>query len=626
MIDIAAIVLAGGSTVFQAALSKVTEQFIERYSTQFGKSSNKIGFEPHLHATYERCTKIKTLLSGIEPSEFAKIHSTQRFVINNLPLDHNELTGRFRHDVSHLILTGSGGSGKSMFMRHLWLAMFLVPDGTVPIFVELRHMKDFSTPDVLPYVYHTLTQGRSLITLDQFRDLLQEGAFTLILDGYDEVSLSRREAVQRSILEITERHPRTKIIVSSRPDENFASWTSFRVAKMADLHQNDVVELISRADFEREAKDRLISSIRKSSFFHKHRGFLVNPLLASMMLLAFSKKYDIPDKMHQFYELAFQALYDRHDAYKPGGYEREFRCKIGEGNFRRLLSYLCLASYYEENFSFSRPSLLSYIEKAKSLMAVEHDSADFLHDLVHNVCIIVPEGLDYAFSHRSFQEYFSAYCMAFVTSKNVDKFVQAFARRPNDNVIRLLVDMAPEKFRDLYVVPMAEKYGNKLRVPVTYRKVATFFAESNAQFMIGFHYDKEDKKRRHTIILDRSGEFNDTVNLFYNLGGGNFSQASETGGRSRDAADVAEIYKIMGLSDRSQLVFSASGGKIIVKVIGDSSDSLAEETMALGVKRFRSSRMYEFIEDRLRVASIYAEKALAEGRKTSAAMETVFDF
>ena len=57
--------------------------------------------------------------------------------------------------------------------------------------------------------------------------------------------------------------------------------------------------------------------------------------------------------MHLFYQQAFDALYQRHDSYKPGGYKREFRAKLSEDVFKAVVSYFCLLTYYQEKFSFS---------------------------------------------------------------------------------------------------------------------------------------------------------------------------------------------------------------------------------------------------------------------------------
>ena len=626
MIDLIAIAAGAGGLAFQAGLNKLAENYADRINGHIKPNEITTDLKPHLEATFERCTRIKTLLSGQEPSDFLAIHSTQRFNIKRLNVDHYDLVDRIRSTGQHMIITGSGGTGKSMFMRYLWLSLFIHSDGRIPIFVELRNINSFSTPDIIQYVYHTITQNRSSISQDNFKQALWDGELIVILDGFDEVAYQKREPVQRSIMELSENYPKSKIVISSRPDENFASWTSFHVASVGDLRKEDALELIQKADFEDAAKERLSKAIEKSGFYSKHKSFLVNPLLASMMLLAFSRQYDIPDKMHEFYELAFQALYERHDSYKPGGYKREFKSELGEGDFRRLLSYFCLVSYYDETFSFSRPEILSYIEKAKRIMRANHDASDFLHDLVNAVCLVVPEGTDFAFAHRSFQEYFAAYCMSYVTSNNFDKFLERFARRPNDQVVRLISDMAPEKLRDLYILPKASEFSAKLKKPTSTAAVSDYFVNTNASFIIRL-VDVMNRPARSHIDLDQDGSFNDYIRLVGSLN--NFKAPRRTAGPDkidRDEADVQALAKILGLVEGDIIRISPDGaGSFSFVPLGKTFD-WNDQTLAAAIESFVASRMYEYMASQLKSAAEYTASLVKEGKGSAKAMDEIFDF
>ena len=54
--------------------------------------------------------------------------------------------------------------------------------------------------------------------------------------------------------------------------------------------------------------------------------------------------------------------------------------------------------------------MLEYIgiARQKRVVEVNFDSMDFLIDLTNSVCMLIHDGLEYRFSHRSFQEYFAA--------------------------------------------------------------------------------------------------------------------------------------------------------------------------------------------------------------------------
>src|SRR5258708_8253234 len=71
--------------------------------------------------------------------------------------------------------------------------------------------------------------------------------------------------------------------------------------------------------------------------------------------------------------------------------------------------------------------------------------------------MLVMDGFNYTFSHRSFQEYFGAY---FVWRVKVDEFERALpelARRGiYDNVITMVAEMNREKFEETWALPTLE--------------------------------------------------------------------------------------------------------------------------------------------------------------------------
>ncbi len=76
-----------------------------------------------------------------------------------------------------------------------------------------------------------------------------------------------------------------------------------------------------------------------------------------MMLLTFSSYADMPEKIHVFYDQAFDTLFSRHDATKEA-FKRERNTKYSIDVFKRYLSYLCLITYNENKTDFSETSCL----------------------------------------------------------------------------------------------------------------------------------------------------------------------------------------------------------------------------------------------------------------------------
>jgi predicted NACHT family NTPase len=260
--------------------------------------------------------------------------------------------------IKSLVIEGTGGCGKSMFMRYLYVALCEKPFGRVPLFVELRHLNALVTKDLLTYIYGSIILPGAKLTLQQFEDGLKAGAFSIVLDGFDEIDLDHRKSLEQQILNFRTKFPETILIVSSRPDPDnrFQSWTQFHVCRVQPMTQDQVIELIRNLDYDKATKVKFIKAL-KDGLYKSQKSFLSNPLLCIMMLLTFQQFGHIPDKMHVFYEHALDALFFRHDASKEGTFRRKTYCGIPEDEFRNCLSAFCMITYAKEKFAF-KPSEL----------------------------------------------------------------------------------------------------------------------------------------------------------------------------------------------------------------------------------------------------------------------------
>jgi hypothetical protein len=452
-----------GAKGFAGALGKLAAEHAARTLMPAAADRIRTDIEPHIEATYRRCSTTKTLLNPLHPVEVLKIYASQMFSVRKKELDQYDLVDCLRSDINNSIITGTGGSGKSIFTKYLWLSLFERSDGRIPIYVELRQLNNIDKTDIIPFLIATLSQGKSRISEREFRGKLERGDLFLVFDGFDELVEAKREPVQIDIMNLSTNYPDLKIVVSSRPDNRFASWTSFHVISVLPMRQKDVIELVEKAEFDRVVKRKFIKRMKDDSLYERHNSFMSNPLLASMMLLTYSHNYDVPDKMHLFYDHAFEALYQRHDSHKSGGFKREFKTSISVDVFKRILAYFCLITYTLEKYEFSEPELLQQLANAINIEKADTNAQKFFSDLVNCVCILIPDGINYTFSHRSLQEYFAAYCLAYVTRHNFRKIVGNWSARSGDSAVELLSEMNPDVFREEYIVPIVEDNADLLK-------------------------------------------------------------------------------------------------------------------------------------------------------------------
>ncbi len=464
------------ASIFDLVGAKVRE-FYEDWSATFGE---------HLQVTFDRCSKIKTILHTDEPANLLEQYVSAKLKCRDKIYDDldfiDEIWKRKR-----IIISGTGGGGKTVLMKYLWICFFENPKGKIPLFIELRGLNSVTGGDLKSYIFHTVVSSRAKISQEAFDRGVKAGLFIFMFDGFDEIVETKRSQIERDINEIAQTCPDNIVIVSGRSDERFDGWQLFSNFKVLPLNQEQVVSLIERLDYDRDIKQIFLKKL-KGPLYEQHKSFLSTPLLSIMMLMTFNQFADIPEKIHIFYEQAFITLFLRHDALKSG-FKRENRTKLAIHDFRKVFSFFCLTSYYATAYEFDDAEILSYLKKAIALGSSNVRPDDMLHDLINCVCLIQRDGLKYAFSHRSFQEFFSAYSLAQYSQDRIEKALTHLVRRPSDAVIPMLHDMNSAVVEDLFIIPNLTKLLGKLKAIDDSRYLEGYIAACDFQLMFAVTSD-----------------------------------------------------------------------------------------------------------------------------------------
>ena len=360
----------------------------------------------------------------------------------------------------HSIITGSGGSGKTMMMRHLLLSTVMERAKT-PIFFELRQLNQ-QTGSLRELLLQTVQLNGLEIDEEYFELALAAGHFSLILDGFDELQRSRRKAIAKEIQELAQVYGKNWIVMSSRPDDELEGWGLFTKLRIQPLDLESAVELVQKLPFDDPIKSKFATDLR-SSLFVRHQSFLSNPLLLSIMLLTYSDIAHIPDKLTIFYSQAYESLFQKHDALK-GGFQRERRSGLDIQDFGRAFAAFCIQSFDSREFSFSRSRALEILEVGKAITELEYDSQAFLDDASQSVCLLVEDGIELAFAHRSFQEYFAARFIHSCPSEIKRDLIRRISSLRADSVMSLLFELDRYAVERYYILPALGELRKKLAV------------------------------------------------------------------------------------------------------------------------------------------------------------------
>lgn len=408
-----------------------------------------ISFSEYLPKKYDQVGLVRTIVDIYKNVPIDTVYVPSTFAQGNTVIGEEILFERLERGESFTI-EGFGGSGKSIFMRHLWRSL-AKRSSRVPLLVELRNI-DASNISLSEFIIKNCF-GEAKLSIGQFEMLLGDGRFTVLLDGFDELGRNEKSIVEKEIIRFSENYPKASLVVTGRPDERFASWGRFQVIKVSPFDYSQFSELISKIEFDSDVK-RAFQVRADKEFFELHREFLSNPLLALMMLVSFGENAEIPSRLSVFYRQCFDALFRKHDAMKQS-YERQRT--LDQIEFERFFSVFSFLSHQDKRTSFGDNYFTSTISDAMEYLRIPEEKKRGIEiDVIESVNLIAKEGDSYFYIHRSFQEYFAACCVTNVMVDEAPEALSFFAEDSSSTAFRLCCEMHEDLVKDKYLIPKYE--------------------------------------------------------------------------------------------------------------------------------------------------------------------------
>ncbi|WP_406244209.1 NACHT domain-containing protein [Streptomyces anulatus] len=253
--------------------------------------------------------------------------------------------------------------------------------------------------------------------------LLGSGRALVIFDGLDELTdTSLRRKVVEFVESFVYRYPSVPVIVTSRRvgyNEAPLDESLFSAVTLADLSESQVATYAEKwfsldQSIERKRRTELAASfVRESRFVDDLRK---NPLMLSLMCGIYASEHYIPSNRPDLYQKCAQLLFERWDKQRGIVIPLPFNAHV-----RQALNALALRMYTEPKAQkgLTRTRLVSFmtqflVEKRFDDEAVAEDAANqFVDFCTGRAWVLTDMGADthqslYAFTHRTFLEYFAA--------------------------------------------------------------------------------------------------------------------------------------------------------------------------------------------------------------------------
>ena len=312
-------------------------------------------------------------------------------------------------DSGSVVLEGTVGQGKSIFMRYLTYQE-ANKGNRVPIFFELRRL--IEGQDLEDAISTVISNWIPLFKKDNFKKIAESGRVVLFLDGFDEVP---QENINKLINEVegwSERYPNMQVVISTRPESEIQKSIPFKVYKLAEYEFHEQKELIIKLISDEEFQENLIKNIEESSL--EIKGLLKTPLMVTLFVKQYEVNLKIPKNQSEFYENLFSNIASLHDNTKAG-FIRHLNSKLDVIKLQEVFEEFCFFTGNSEKLVLSSKETIEIIKKCIDNQSINVNPHDILKDFSTVVCLLLKDGSEYSFIHRSIQEYFYS---SFISNKS----------------------------------------------------------------------------------------------------------------------------------------------------------------------------------------------------------------
>ncbi|MCQ9639763.1 NACHT domain-containing protein [Chryseobacterium sp. WG14] len=439
--------------IFKEPILKKAKELSEEYAFIYEN-----GLVKYINNYYDKFSNIKTFIYRDQRIPFYDVYFPVNIKSNQ---EHIQDIQGLIDDKRYISITGSAGSGKSMLTKHIFISN-AKGCKSVPILVELRQLNTFDGT-IEDLINAIITDNKISPSNKITNQILSEGNFIFILDGYDEIFSNNKQKITNEIENFVDRYSNNKFVITARPGAGIESFQRFDNYNVCNLDNTEIKEFINLQFENHENKEiaaKIIEEIAKPSNRH-YKHYLSSPLLLSMFIFTFSNYPELPKQQSKFYWNVFDTLCTRHDSFsKTGGWQHERKSGLKNDELEKILLWLSYLTLFEGKYNFDYHHLSTIIKRIIDKINITGDLDKIIYDLSTSLSILIVDGTEYTYPHKSLQEYFTAMLIKSlddnqkqnVYSKQFEKF-NLFTSGGNSSFYKLCLELDKVSFLKYYLIP-----------------------------------------------------------------------------------------------------------------------------------------------------------------------------
>lgn len=424
------------------SISSITKTKIKQWDTERKIDS--------LYRKIYKVNKVKTIWQVDKAVDLKSFYCDSHVIMNKKRTKVAQLTDFKTSD--NILIQGIAGQGKSIFLRHLCVTE-LLNGQYIPLFLELRRIQKGNTLRDRIYIAF---KNLGLTVNDEIFDILAaSGKILLLLDAFDEVPDDDQLNILTEIEDLAATKENLRIVITSRPNNSINMSSQFRVVQLDNLIGNEYEKVIQKLTTDKKFANNIIMHVESHSA--KIKELLCTPLMVTLLILSYKTYHQLPTQLSDFYDSLFQVLLRRHDGSKPG-FTRERSCKLDDIQYRHIFETLCTIAKEARESTFNHNNMYIFSKKALLENRFRDNPEHFLNDIVKITCLILRDGDEYRFIHKSVQEYYSA---AFIERKPdlwvrkfYEKVIHTNSHRRWEKELEFLSEIDSYRYNKYFMLPL----------------------------------------------------------------------------------------------------------------------------------------------------------------------------